>query len=398
MQRQEWKLGSRRDKQCCPKTLDKMKRRKRMQFWGEDVNNMPIFDGHNDTLVKLYLPERGGGRSFLERSEKGHLDLPRAREAGFAGGFFAIFVPSPTVDYAASLTRVSPKPDLLIRTENGYEVKLADPIDFDYAYEFTNEVITSLFRLEEAAEGAIKVMRNIEELVDCLDQNVLAVVLHFEGAEAIDPQLHNLEAFYQLGLRSLGITWSRPNAFGWGVPFKYPASPDIGPGLTEAGKELVRACNELGIMLDLSHLNERGFWDVAKLSDAPLVATHSAAHALTARTRNLTDEQLEAIGDSNGVVGVTFTVHDLRPDGGLEGDASLTDLIRHIDYIAQRIGIDHVAFGSDFDGATIPKEMGDVTGLPRLLGALREQGFDDAALRKLTHENWIRVLRDTWND
>jgi len=358
-----------------------------------NVSNMPIFDGHNDTLVHFYLPERGGGRSFLARSEKGHLDLPRAREAGFGGGFFAIFVPSPTVDYS-----VSPKPDLLIRTENGYEVKLADPIDFDYAYEFTNEVITSLFRLEEAAEGAIKVVRNVEELVDCLGQNVLAVVLHFEGAEAIDPELHHLEAFYQLGLRSLGITWSRPNAFGCGVPFKYPASPNIGPGLTEAGKELVCACNDLGIMLDLSHLNEQGFWDVAKLSAVPLVATHSAAHALTPRTRNLTDEQLDAIGDSNGVVGVTFTIHDLRPDGGLEGDVPLAALVRHIDYIAQRIGIDHVAFGSDFDGATIPKELGDVTGLPRLLGALREHGFDDAALRKLTHENWIRVLRDTWND
>jgi membrane dipeptidase len=357
---------------------------------------MLIFDGHNDTLPQLQ--KRGGVHSFLARGEEGHLDLPRAREAGFGGGFFAIFVPSPTVDYAASLTGASPKPDLLIRTENGYEVKLADPIDFDYAYEFTNEVITSLFRLEEAAEGAIKVVRNVEQLVDCLDRNVLAVVLHFEGAEAIDPELQNLEAFYQLGLRSLGITWSRPNAFGCGVPFKYPASPDIGPGLTEVGKELVRACNQLGIMLDLSHLNERGFWDVAELSDAPLVATHSAAHTLTPRTRNLTDGQLEAIGDSDGVVGITFAVHDLRSDGSLEEDAPLTDLVRHLDYIAQRIGVDHVALGSDFDGATIPKEMGDVTGLPRLMAILREHGFDDAALRKLAHENWIRVLRDTWND
>ncbi len=341
----------------------------------------------------LRLPDRGGARSFLARSGEGHLDLPRAREAGFAGGFFAIFVPSPTVDYS-----VSPKPDLLIRTKDGYETKLADPIDFDYAHEFANEAITSLFHLEEAAEGAVKVVRSVVELVECLDQQVLAIVLHFEGAEAIDPELHNLESFYQRGLRSLGITWSRPNAFGWGVPFRFPASPNIGPGLTKAGKELVHACNDLGILLDLSHLNEQGFWDVAKLSDAPLVATHSAAHALTPRTRNLTDEQLEAIGDSNGMVGVTFAIHDLRPDGGLEGDAPLTDLIRHIDYVAHRIGIDHVAFGSDFDGATIPKELGDVTGFPRLLAALREHGFDDAALRKLTHENWIRVIQDTWND
>ncbi|MGB3906447.1 MAG: dipeptidase [Anaerolineae bacterium] len=358
-----------------------------------DVNAMPIFDGHNDTLLSLHLPERGGGRSFLVRSEEGHLDLPRAREAGFGGGFFAIFVPSPTEDYSGP-----PDPDLVSTTENGYEVKLADPIDFDYASAFANEAVTSLFHLEDASEGAVKVVRSVEELVDCLSQNVLAVVLHFEGAEAIDPQLTNLEAFYELGLRSLGITWSRPNAFGWGVPFRFPASPDIGPGLTVAGKELVRACNELGIMVDLSHLNEQGFWDVAKLSEAPLVATHSAAHALVPRTRNLTDEQLEAIGDSNGVVGVTFSIYDLHPHRKLEGDAPLTAVLRHIDYIAQRIGIDHVAFGSDLDGATIPKEMGDVTGFPRLLGLLREHGFDDDALRKLTHENWIRVIRDTWHD
>lgn len=358
-----------------------------------NVNNMPILDGHNDTLLNLYLPERGGGRSFFARSGKGHLDLPRAREAGFGGGFFAIFVPSPTADHSGPLD-----PNQIIRTKNGYEVKLADPIDFDYAYGFTNEMIASLFHLEEAAGGAIKVVRSVEELVDCLGQNVLAVILHFEGAEAIDPKLHNLEGFYQLGLRSLGITWSRPNAFGSGVPFKFPASPNIGPGLTEAGKELVSACNKLGLIIDLSHLNEQGFWDVARLSDAPLVATHTAAHALAPKSRNLTDKQLEAIGDSNGVVGVTFAMYDLCSDGRLEGDVPLTAVVRHIDYIAQRIGIDHVAFGSDLDGATISKEMGDVTGFPRLLGVLREYGFDDDALRKLTHENWIRVIRDTWND
>jgi membrane dipeptidase len=354
---------------------------------------MPIFDGHNDTLLHVYLPERGGGRSFLTRSEKGHLDLPRAREAGFGGGFFAVFVPSPTVDYLGP-----PDPSLIVTTKNGYEVKYADPIDFNYAYGFTGEILTSLFHLEVAADGAVKVVHSVEELVDCLGQNVLAVVLHFEGAEAIDPKLHNLEAFYQLGLRSLGITWSRPNAFGWGVPFKFPASPNIGPGLTKTGKELVRECSKLGIIIDLSHLNEQGFWDVAKLADAPLVATHSAAHALVPRSRNLTDEQLEAIGDSNGAVGVTFAIYDLCSDGRIQGDGPLTAVVRHIDYIAQLIGIDHVAFGSDFDGALISKEMGDVTGFPRLLGVLREYGFDDDALRKLTHENWIRVIRDTWND
>jgi membrane dipeptidase len=259
-------------------------------------------------------------------------------------------------------------------------------------------MIGSLFQIEEEAEGTVKVVRSVEELADCLDRNVLAMVMHFEGAEAIDARLRNLEEFYGRGLRSIGITWSRPNAFGWGVPFKFPTSPDIGPGLTSAGKELVRACNELGIILDMAHLNEQGFWDVARRSAAPLVVTHSAAHALAAKSRNLTDGQLEAVGDTDGVVGVTFTVSDLCADGRLEGDAPLTEIVRHIDYIAQRIGIEHVALGSDFDGTTVPEEIGDVTGLPRLVGALREQGFDEDALRKVTHENWIRVIRDTWND
>lgn len=358
-----------------------------------DLKKMPIFDGHNDTLLSLHLPERGGGRSFFTRSKKGHLDLPRAREAGFRGGFFSVFVPSPTQDLSGP-----PDPSRITTTEDGYEVKYDDPVDFDYAYLFANEIVTMLFDLERASQGAVKVVRSVAEVVDCLDNDVLAAVLHFEGAEAIDHNLHNLEDFYRRGLRSLGITWSRPNAFGWGIPFRFPASPDIGPGLTVAGRELVRACNELGIMLDLSHLNEQGFWDVAKLSDAPLVATHTAAHALVPRTRNLTDEQLEVIGRSDGVVGITFSIYDLYPHRRLEGDAPLTAVVDHIDYIAERIGIDHVAFGSDFDGATIPEEMGDVTGFPRLLTLLREQGYDEHALRKLTHENWIRVLRDTWDD
>jgi len=168
--------------------------------------------------------------------------------------------------------------------------------------------------------------------------------------------------------------------------------------LTAAGKELVRACNRLGIIIDLSHLNAQGFWDVARLSTAPLVATHSAAHALVPRSRNLTDEQLRAIGASHGVVGVTFAVYDLTADAMTQGDAPLTAVVQHIEYIAQRIGVEHVALGSDFDGAAIPKEMADVTGLPKLLAALRAQGFDDAALRQLTHENWRRVIQDTWHD
>ena len=349
----------------------------------------PIFDGHNDALLSLHLPNRGGGRSFFVRDERGHLDLPRAREGGFAGGLFAIFVPDRRM-------RDGPSDGDVLLTDTGYEVRAAPRISTSYAQRMALAMAARLFRLEAESAGALKVARTAGEVGECLRQGVLAAVLHFEGAEAIDRDLDALHVFYAAGLRSLGIVWSRPNAFGHGVPFKYPHSPDTGPGLTGAGRELVRACNRHGILLDLSHLNERGFWDVARLSDAPLVASHSAAHALCPMTRNLTDKQLDAIGGSDGIVGVVFEVTAVRADSHNDVDTPLDDIVRHIDYIAQRIGIDHVGFGSDFDGATMPRALGDAAGLPRLLDALRRHGYDDAALRKLTHENWLRVLRRTW--
>ena len=149
-------------------------------------------------------------------------------------------------------------------------------------------------------------------------------------------------------------------------------------------------------------LNEKGFWDVAKLSDAPLVATHSNVHAICATPRNLTDKQLDAIKESDGMVGLNFATAFLREDGGkgLSADerakTPLTIMVKHIDYLVERIGIDRVGLGSDFDGAGIPAEIGDVTGLPNLISALQDAGYDDEALNKITHQNWMRVLRKTW--
>jgi membrane dipeptidase len=353
------------------------------------IHTLPILIGHNDTLLNLYLPERGEGRSFFTRSEKGHIDLPRAREGGLAGSFFAIFVPPDTL--IQPLRKVE-----VIKTSTGYEVPLASAIDRAYAQRITMAMMESLFEIEDESNGQLKVIRTVEELTTCLREKVIAAILHFEGAEAIDSDLDALEVFYNAGLRSLGIVWSRPNAFAHGVPFGFARSPDTGPGLTDAGRELVRACNRLGIMLDLSHLNEQGFWDVAHLSDAPLVATHSNAHTLCPSTRNLTDKQLDAIKESEGVVGLNFAVYDLRDDGWNEADTPLEVMLGHIDYLVEHLGIDCVSLGTDFDGATIPKEIGDVTGLPKLINALHDSGYDDASLRKIAYENWVRVLGKTW--
>ena len=352
-------------------------------------NKLPIFDGHNDVLQSIYLPKTGKARSFFERTAEGHIDLPRMREGGFSGGFFAVFVPSNSSTDGFPGTR----PD---SAATAYEMPLPASLDLTYAREITIKGMASLFRLEAESEGQIKVIRTAAELTAALDRDVIAAVLHFEGAEAIDPDLDALEVFYQTGLRSLGLAWSRPNAFAHGVPFKFPGSPDTGPGLSDVGRQLVKACNRLGILIDLAHITEQGFWDTAGISHAPLVVTHAGAHALCPSTRNLTDRQLDAIKETDGIVGVNFHVGFLRQDGRLEPDTPLSEIVRHIDYIARRIGIGHVAFGSDFDGAIMPLDLGDVTGMPKLLQALRDHGYDEDALCKITHENWVRILRKTW--
>ncbi|CAN5149174.1 dipeptidase [soil metagenome] len=355
----------------------------------EQKDTPPIFDGHNDTLLDLYLPERGGGRGFFERGSAGHIDLPRAREGGLGGGFFACWAPP---DPAGGWTEEA----ALTITEDGYEVADAPSLDPDYARRITQDLTTLLFRIEAEARGQLKVVRTAGELESCLRGDTLAALLHFEGAENLGPDPTALETFYEMGLRSLGLVWSRPNAYAEGVPFRFPSSPDTGPGLTDAGEALVRECSRLGVLVDLSHLNERGFWDVTGLSESPLVATHSNAHALCPTSRNLTDRQLDAIRDSDGMVGVNFAVAFLREDGRENEDTSLETVVRHVDYLVERVGIDCVGFGSDFDGAKVPKDLGDASGLPRLLTALYEHGYDGAALRKLAHENWVRVLRKTW--
>ena len=319
-----------------------------------------IVDGHNDLVL-----HRWRGEPTL------HLDLDAAVDAGFSGGFFALYVPSPS----------TPDPD-----GTPYEVPLPEPIPHERAAQIAEELFAALCELPVVRATSVD---------DFKDGQVTAIV-HMEGAEPLAPDLSDLERWYERGLRSVGLVWSRPNDFAEGVPFRFPSSPDTGPGLTDAGHALVRACNRLGILVDLSHLNEAGFWDVQRTSDAPLVATHSNAHALCAASRNLTDGQLDAVRDSGGVVGVNFAVTFLREDGFLEPKTPIEEIVRHIDYLVARMGIDHVAFGSDFDGATIPEELGGVAGLPKLVSALRDAGHDEAAVAKLTHENWLRVLRETW--
>lgn len=336
---------------------------------------IPVIDGHNDTLLAAQHADRDGG-AFLETSGDGHLDLTRARAGGLAAGLFATFVPSPETD----LNEFDDTPPT---------------VDPAHARAETFEMLATLHHWAAESQGFCLVSDS-EELQACVQGDDVGAIPHLEGAEAVEPDGSNLDLLYAAGVRSIGLTWSRSNAFAHGVPFTHNTTPDTGPGLTAAGRELVQACANRGIVVDLAHLNEAGFWDVAELTDRPLVVSHAGAHALSPAARNLTDEQLDAVAESGGLVGCTFALPHLREDGDRDADAPLSTLLDHIAYLAERMGPDHVALGSDFDGATIPAAVGDVTGLQAVLDGLETRGFDRDEREAIAHGNWQRVLQAWW--
>ncbi|NDR57351.1 dipeptidase [Aliiruegeria sabulilitoris] len=345
----------------------------------------PVFDGHNDLLLNLYRKGGPSAAPLFAQGREGHLDLPKAKRGGFGGGFFAVFVPSP-LDRSERVEAMQAE---------RYDLPLPDPIAWEDALPVALSQVATLLKLEET--GALKICHTADDIRGALASGKVAAVMHMEGAEAIDPDFHTLDVLYAAGLRSLGPVWSRPNIYGHGVPFRFPSTGDTGPGLSDHGLRLLARCNELGILFDLSHLNEAGFWDAARHSTAPLVATHSNAHAITPISRNLTDAQLKAIRDSNGMVGLNFAVAFLREDGRQVAETPIAQMLRHLDHLIEKLGEDRVGFGSDFDGATVPEEIGDCAGLPNLRQAMAENGYGPELIDKLCNKNWIRVLEATWS-
>ncbi len=341
----------------------------------------PIFDGHNDALT---CTDHG---LFVTGRPDGHLDLPRMRSSGLRGAIFAIFTPS-----------AGEHADLMANDDGGVEFfELAAPVGQTEAAGHATAAAGRLIALERA--GHLRIARTTRDLdVAFAGDGPPVGILHLEGAEAIDPALEALELWHAAGLRSLGPVWSRPNAFAYGVPFISPSSPDIGPGLTAVGRRLVARCAELGILVDVSHLNEAGFWDVARLELGPVVASHSGAHALAAASRNLTDAQLDRIGATGGLVGIVFACPFLRADLADAADTPVTVIAEHARYVADRIGVEHVGLGSDFDGATVPSALGGAAGMPLVLEALAGVGFTAREIDAIAWGNWRRVLGAWWKE
>lgn len=348
----------------------------------------PVFDGHNDLLSLLYRkgmePEQTIEIADFKTGLDGHLDHEKIKAGGFGGGFFAIWVPSP-------IDRRKRKKQM---QRASYNLPLPAEIKQNDAINSTLGQAAILHKLQK--DNLLEICTNISSIHNCFRNDQIAAVMHLEGAEAIDQDFYNLEILYEVGLRSLGPVWSRSNRFGHGVPFRYPSSGDIGPGLSEDGVRLIQYCNNKGILIDVSHLNEAGFWDVAKHSCKPLVATHSNAYSISPHSRNLNDRQLAAIAETKGIVGVNFAVAFLRPDGQANENTSLEIILQHLDHLIEHLGEDGVAFGSDFDGTTVPKDIKDASGLAKLRQAMSEHGYKQDLIEKICNKNWFRVLELIW--
>lgn len=327
----------------------------------------PIFDGHEDFITQV-RQRRPGDRSMaaflgkakrdlLSRGEYGHVDLPRAMEGGLGGCFTSIFLTNERAEMA--------------------------PVA--YAMDELND----LFQLADRSAGRWRVCRTADEVRAAWAADAFASVIMFEGADPISASLRELRVFYEAGLRCLAPTWSRSTVFAHGVAFA-GSLPET--GLTAAGFELIEACNALGIVLDVSHINPAGFWDMIESSRDPILATHSSVKAISPHVRNLDDEQIRAIAEKGGTIGINFSTTFIDPAMNHESDPTLETLVDHFVHIIELVGDSHVSFGTDFDGTDVPSAVPDASALPVVCRALQAKGYGEDALERVCHGNFLRVL------
>ena len=301
-----------------------------------------VWDSHCDTLMDIAT----GKRTLADHDGGGHLDLPRMKAGGVNVQIFAIYVP---------------KPPFLRQA-------------LEYIGAFYRELETNSDHLTLVTEATDLTAEN--------DHRVKAI-LSIEGGEALEGAPAILPCLYQLGVRAMGLTWNWRNQLADGV-----WESRTGGGLTNLGLKTVAEMNRLGIVVDVSHLSETGFWDVLEHSSHPVIASHSNARRLCDHPRNLTDEQIKALANQGGVMGINFAPAFLG-----EG-ASLTHVLDQIDYITRLVGPDHVGLGSDYDGiAATPKGLEDVSTLPNVTRGLVARGYGDADIKKLLGTNFQRVFQ-----
>jgi len=347
-------------------------------------------DSHIDTVQRILVMDE----DLARRWEVGHVDIPRLHEGGTHAPFFALWVPV-----------YFPGAEAVRRT-----LDLRDAME-------------TLF---EAHKDKIELATTASDIERIVKSKKIAAFLTVEGGHTIDDDLRVLRMYYQLGIRSMTLTHSRNNNWADSATDK-----PVHNGLTDFGKEVVREMNRLGMVVDVSHVADKTFFDALEVTTKPVMLTHSSMRAISDVPRNVTDEMLWALAENGGVVGITFGEGFVNPkdadalraaievettaptmDGRTLDDyaaqdvrklfgtrvkvaASVEDVADHIDHAVKIAGIDHVGIGSDFDGVSGPPNgLDDVSRMPALIAALLERGYSDRDLKKILGENTLRVIRE----
>ena len=310
---------------------------------------MKIIDLHCDTIAKLLESQK---QSRL-RSNLYSVDIEKLKKGESLAQFFALFVD---------------------------QKQVSNP------FLYVKEMIDLFYQELEENKVEIALAKNLDDLLKNQEQKKLSAFLTIEEGGALQGKIENLHYFYQLGVRLITLTWNYPNELGY---------PNDGYhyqnfGLTEFGRECVREMNKIGMIVDVSHLSDQGFYDVTQIAQKPFVASHSNSRSLWENSRNLTDEMIKAIAKSGGVIGLNFAAHFL----GENEVAQIDDMIKHLKHIYHIGGIDVLAIGSDFDGISTEVEISNFGDMQLLINTMEQNGFTEAEIEKIAYKNVMRVLKE----
>lgn len=325
----------------------------------------PYLDMHCDTLLRTLMK----GSDSLYDGE-GMQSIKQMKDAGQMGQFFAVFFPPRDVE---------PRPD-------GKKPTFILPPD----EEFYAKMRDFLYEQVKAHEDIIKLAKTGDEVEKNTADGFMSAVLSIEDGRMVNGSMERLKALREDGVCAISLTWNFANCFG------FPNSKDreiMAKGLTDFGKEAIEVMNDIGIMVDVSHLSDGGFWDVVDITKKPFIATHSNCRSLSAHTRNLTDDMMKALANKGGCSGLNFGSEFLNADITCT-DTKIEDLASHVLYMVKVAGEDFPAFGTDFDGIGGTFEIGHPTEMDKLFSTLEKKGMTASQLEKFAYKNVLRVMKE----
>lgn len=320
-----------------------------------------IFDLHCDTLWKIQNTKN----ESLQKGSSLQIDEEKLTVGGYFAQCFAMYVPADTPEPKRVLDRL---------------------IDRYYAEFEKCQNIRPVYVFNDF-------LRNQKD-------GKISAVLTMEDACSLQGNMQNLYAAYERGVKMIALTWNFPNEVGYPnyrnfVRDKKPDmfTPETELGLTDFGFSLVEEMNRLGIVVDVSHLSDKGFYDVLSVTKKPIMASHSNARGVCRNVRNLSDDMLFALADNGGVTGINYAAGFLCEDEQ-KGRQTIAYAVEHIRYIRDKIGAEHIALGSDFDGIQTDIELSDCSKIPLLIESLERAKFTSDEIEKIAYKNALRVFRD----